>query len=192
MKYQHIGNVQVEADFACEQGVRYRYRLEVTKHGASQSPRTACVVMQNPSCAGQNIADKSVKFMERVVFEKQQRYPEFAAVERMVIVNQFARVQTSGFVGCDGDIGARNNESIKSALEEAEVVIIAWGKSNRFVSRQNFVYNLLLENMTHKQIYWTSKHPSRGCYEDFILDTPPGIEISADVLRLSNISRKTS
>ena len=106
-KYQHIANVQVEADFACEQGIRYRYRLEITKHGASQSPRTACVVMKNPSYARQGIADKSVQFMERVVFEKQQRYPEFDAIERMVIVNQFARVQTSDLVGCDNDIGVR-------------------------------------------------------------------------------------
>ena len=182
--YRHIDDVKVVADFAYEQGVRYRYRLEITKRGASQFPRTACVVMQNPSYAGKDIADKSVQFMERVVFEKQQRYPEFDAIERMVIVNQFARVQTSDFVvcdnDCDNDTGVRNNETVKSALEEAEVVIIAWGKGNKFVHRQNFVYDLL-RHMTGKQFYWTSKHPSRGCYEDFILDTPPGIETTAGV-----------
>ena len=168
--YRHIDNVQVEADFACEQGVRYRYRLEITKHGASRSPKTACVVMQNPSCAGKDIADRSVEFLEKVVFEKQQQ--AFDGVERLLIVNQFARVQTktSAKFGCDSDIGEKNNEAIKSALEEAQVVVIAWGKSNKFKERQKYVC-ALLKPMTDKQLYRTRYHPAarKSCSERSIL-----------------------
>ena len=172
--YRHIDNVRVEPpDFACEQGVRYRYRLEITKHGASRSPKTACVVMQNPSCAGKDIADRSVKFLEKVVFGKQQQ--AFDGVERLLIVNQFARVQTKTSAlnrkfGCDSDIGVRNNEAIKSALEEAQVIVIAWGKSNKFKKRQEYVY-ALLRPMTDKQLYRTRYHPAarKSCSERSIL-----------------------
>lgn len=165
MRHAHISGVTVKAEFATEGGMHYRYRLEITKLGVSESPRTACVVMQNPSYAGEENADKSVQFMEKVVF--QRGLPEFAGIERLIVVNQFARVQTNGFVGLASEIGTRNDRAIERALDESEVVIIGWGVSNGFESRKEFVLGLL-RRMQGKRLYKTSQHPSRGRYAGFI------------------------
>lgn len=165
MRYLHIKNVTAKAQFATENGLKYRYRLDITKVGASSSPKTACVVMQNPSYAGEEEADKSVQFMEKNVFEKD--LPEFKGVERIIVVNQFARIQTNDFVGLSSDIGTKNDKAIETALAETEIIIIAWGASNRFEARKEFVLSLL-KRMQGKQFYKTKMHPSRGRYADFI------------------------
>jgi len=166
MRHLHIKNVIAKAQFATENGLRYRYRLEITKDGASESPKTACVVMQNPSYAGEEEADKTVQFMEKNVFE--QGLTEFNGVERLIVVNQFARIQTNDFAGLPYEIGTQNDNSIEAALKESEIIIIGWGSSNRFVERQEFVLELLKRMMHEKQLYKTRMHPSRGRYADFI------------------------
>lgn len=165
MHYSHIKNVTAKAQFATEGDLRYRYRLEISKVGASRFPKTACVVMQNPSYAGEEESDKSVRFMERNVFEL--GLPEFKGVERLVVVNQFARIQTNDFVGLPSDIGEENDKAIEAALEESEIIIIGWGVSNRFEARKKFVLGLL-KHMGSKHLYETRMHPSRGRYAGFI------------------------
>lgn len=165
MRHLHIKNVTVKALFATEGGLRYRYRLEITKDGASKTSKTACVVMQNPSYAGEDEADKSVQFMEKNVFER--GLPEFKDVERLIVVNQFARIQTNDFDGTAYDIGTQNDKAIEAALEESEIIIIGWGSSDRFVDRKEFVLGLL-KRMHGKQLYKTKMHPSRGRYAGFI------------------------
>jgi hypothetical protein len=165
MRHLHIKNVTAKAQFATEGGFQYRYRLEITKVGASRSPKTACVVMQNPSCAGEEKADKSVQFMEKNVFEL--GLPEFKGVERLIVVNQFARIQTKNFVGLPRDIGAKNNKAVETALEESEIIIIGWGVGNRFEAQREFVLGLL-KRMRGKRLYKTKMHPSRGRYAEFI------------------------
>lgn len=165
MTYLHIPGIHAIADFATEGGVLFRYRLEITKTDASPSPRTACVVMQNPSYASESIADKSVQFMEKIVFLR--GLPEFAGVQRLVVVNQFARVQTNGFRGLPGDLGSRNDEAIQAAFAESDIVVIGWGASNPFKERQAFAQGLL-SRLPGKRIYKTRSHPSRGRYSGFI------------------------
>lgn len=163
MKYEHIAGVTVSASFsACN---HYRYRLEILNGGIQAPWPTVCVVMQNPSYANENEADKSVQFMERLVFEKS--YPEFERVGRLIVVNQFARIQTNGFKGNNDDIGIGNNAAIESALQESEIIILGWGSTNPYDDRKCFVLNLL-KQMPDKQIFKTKSHPSRGCYEGFI------------------------
>jgi hypothetical protein len=70
MRYEHINGVTTIAQFAEEDGLRYRYRLEINLQAATTDGKTVCVVMQNPSYAGEDVADKSVQFMEKVVFQK--------------------------------------------------------------------------------------------------------------------------
>jgi hypothetical protein len=93
--------------------------------------------MQNPSYACEEIADKSVQFMEKNVFNR--NLPAFVNVERLIVVNQFARVQTTSFVGGTSDIGEKNDAAIRRAIEQSAIVIIGWGISNRFNERQAFV-----------------------------------------------------
>lgn len=70
MIFEHIDGAKVSAQFSWENEMRYRYRLEVTLKDAAPASKTVCAVMQNPSYAGENVAAKSVQFVEKVVFTK--------------------------------------------------------------------------------------------------------------------------
>lgn len=167
MIYRHIAGVSVKALFYSDEGVRYRYRLEVAR--SASLGKTVCVVMQNPSYASDEVADKSVQFMEKVVFEK--GLAEFHGVSRLIVVNQFARIQTNGFRGLPDEVGPQNDAAIREALEESDIVIIGWGSSNRFEVRKAFVLGLL-QDMPQKMVLKTRMHPSRGRYEGFIQPFP--------------------
>ncbi len=161
--YKHIDGVKVKAKFSKD--LCYRYRLEITQKNSLSPGKTVCVVMQNPSYAGEDVADKSVQFMEKVVFQKQ--FPEFEGAKRLIVVNQFARIQTNNFQGLAHDIGSRNDSEIKSALNESGIIIIGWGAVNRFQERQAFVFGLL-QKMKGKQLFKTKMHPARGRFAGFV------------------------
>jgi hypothetical protein len=163
MKYKHIAGVGVIALFSADN--HYRYRLEILKHGIQAPWKTVCVVMQNPSYANETEADKSVQFLETLIFEK--GLPEFERAGRLIIVNQFGRVQTKDFKGANEDIGIGNDAAIEASLRESEIIILGWGSTNLFDVRKCFVLNLL-KQMSGKQIFNTKSHPSRGCYDGFI------------------------
>jgi len=165
MRYEHIDGVEVTAQFSWEADLRYRYRLEIVLKDVEPTGKTACVVMQNPSYAGEDVADKSVQFMEKVVFKK--GLAEFEGVRRLIVVNQFARIQTNDFQGLPHEIGALNDAAIKDALHESDIVILGWGSTNRFEERKAFVLGLLVA-MKQKALFKTRMHPSRGRYEEFI------------------------
>lgn len=165
MRYEHINGVEVTAQFSFENDLPYRYRLEIILKDASPSGKTVCVVMQNPSYAGENVADKSVQFMEKVIFKKD--LPEFAGVRRLIVVNQFAYIETINFQGLPHQIGALNDAAIKDALHESDIIILGWGSTNSFEERKAFVRGLLAE-MPHKTLLKTKMHPSRGRYDGFI------------------------
>ena len=165
MRYEHIAGINVTAQFAEENGLRYRYRLEINLQVQPIDGKTACVVMQNPSYAGEDVADKSVQFMEKVVFQK--GLPEFQGVRRLIVVNQFARIQTNRFQGQPHEIGANNNSIVEAALRQSDIIILGWGSGNRFDERKAFVLELL-KQLKGKQLYKTKMHPSRGRYDGFI------------------------
>ena len=169
MIYEHIDGVLATAQFAWEGDLRYRYRLEIVLKDADPTGKTACVVMQNPSYANEHVADKSVQFMEKVVFKK--GLPEFEGVRRLIVVNQFARIQTNDFQGLPHEIGALNDAAIQDALHESDIVILGWGSANRFEERKSFVLGLLGE-MKQKTLFKTRMHPSRGLYDGFIQPYP--------------------
>lgn len=127
------------------------------------------MVMQKPSYAGEDVADKSVQFMENVVFQK--GLAEFDGVNRLIVVNLFAYIQTNAFQGMQHEIGSLNDAAIHDVLLESDIVILGWGSSNRFEARKAFVLGLLTE-MKQKVILKTRMHPSRGCYENFIQPYP--------------------
>ena len=163
MIYKHINGVTVSALFSKD--MDYRYRLEINLNSRIFGGRTACVIMQNPSYAGENIADKSVQFMEKVVFQK--NYPELQNVQRLIVVNQFAFIQTNDFEGLPHQIGSENNSAIKAAFSESDIIIIGWGSSNRFEERKSYI-SKLLHNLSGKLLLKTKMHPSRGRYDGFI------------------------
>ena len=55
---------------------------------------------------GKRDKDRETGLSERVVFEWQ--YPESNSVERLIIVNQFAFIQTNDFAGSSDQVGKDN------------------------------------------------------------------------------------
>lgn len=163
MSYKHIKGVTATPKFTVENGRKFRYRLEIANSDAPLAGKTVCLVMQNPSYADENVADRSVQFMEQLVFEK--KHPAFKQAQRLIVVNQFALVQTSGLQGNDDDIGKDNDKEIEKALRESDIVILGWGSSNKFDLRKCVVFNLL-KKMPEKNIYKTKIHPSRASHND--------------------------
>lgn len=163
--FKHRPELHIEAEFSEENPPVFRYRLSATKIGAGNNPQTVCAVMQNPSYACIEFADKSVQVLERVVFEK--GYPEFEGVERLLIVNQFAFIQTNDFVGKSNQVGGENDVAISNALNEADIILVAWGKNNGFDDRKKVIQELI-EKQKDKVVLQTSRHPSRVIYEGFI------------------------
>lgn len=163
MIHKHIDGVKASAQFSEDK--KYRYRLEILIQSKSVRGKTVCVVMQNPSYAGEGVADKSVQFLEKVVF--QRGLPEFHGAQRLIVVNQFAYIETNDFEGRFDQIGAKNNSTIEAALKEADIIILGWGSGNKFKDRQDFVINLL-KQLKGKKLFKTKMHPSRGRYDGFI------------------------
>lgn len=163
--YKHINNVEVEVpDFSDDK--KFRYKLEI-KLKNKNIGSTICVIMQNPSYANQDIADKSVNFLEKLIFEKS--YIEFENINKIIIINQFAYIQTNDFKGEDSQIGERNNEVLENCINESDLILIAWGISNSYNSRKEFIDGILKSKLNNiKKQFITKKHPSRGFYDNFI------------------------
>ena len=163
MVFHHINHIHAVAQFSCCAAFRYCLTLQHTKRNKGT---TVCVIMQNPSVAGTHVADKSVHFLEKLIFE--MKYPEFQNAQRIIIVNQFARVKTKDFVGSEEQIGPDNDIYLYNAIKESHIVLLAWGKKNPYVNRQETILRMIRE-FPEKVLLMTKKHPSRGAYKDFIL-----------------------
>lgn len=108
------------------------------------NPVTVCAILRNPSAADAAIADKSVQFLEKLVF--MQGLPQFAGAHKLIIVNQFALIRARGVVGLEKHIGAETDRHIDQAIAESGVIVVAWGKSNPCTSRK-----LVIDRMLKKQ-----------------------------------------
>jgi len=160
--YKHIPDVRVKAKFSdCK---KFRYQLTI-ENKLIENGTALCVLMQNPSIADDKIADKSVQFLETLIFHK--NYPEFEKVSHFTIVNQFARIQTKDFEGKDKDIGPDNDLYIRKAIQQSNIILIAWGKSNPYSKRQQDILSMIT-SFERKKVFMTKKHPSRGTYHDFL------------------------
>ncbi len=167
MVFLHLPNIAATAKFsACR---KYRYCLTLVNTSRTKG-KTVCVIMQNPSVADEKMADKSVQFLEKLVFEK--GLPEFHEVSRCFIVNHFGKIQTRNFQGEPEDIGPENDQNLIEAIEEAHIILIAWGKNNPYSERKEFILELVKSD-PKKKVLMTKKHPSRGHYRDFIVPLFP-------------------
>lgn len=164
MRFEHIQNVNVSAVFSPDR--KFRYRLTVEKPGA-HAGKTVCVIMQNPSVANEDQADKSVQFLEKLVFEK-NCYSELQGCSKLVIVNQYAHIQTNDFDGTDDLIGTDNDAHIKKALDESDIIVIAWGSANGYAGRQKHILGMIGKK-PGKPVYKSKAHPSRAGYGDFLI-----------------------
>ena len=165
MRFEHIPNTSIKEIFSDDRD--FRYCLEITKNNELSSvTKAVCVIMQNPSVACEKVADKSVQFLEKLILYD-NGYSEFKGINRIIIVNQFAYVKTNDFKGIDKHIGRENDLYIGNAIEEADIILIAWGVSNKYKNRQEQIITTI-KDLGKKEVYATKKHPSRGRYNDFI------------------------
>ena len=164
MIYRHIDEVEAKATFSdC---LKYRYRLDVSlKEPIEGKGKVVCAIMQNPSVANSEIADKSVQFLEKLIFLK--GVSQFSDVHKLIVVNQFAFVQTNDFSGQDEHIGPENNTSIRQAIAESDVILVAWGSSNTYEARKKEI-NEMLKAQRGKSLLQGKSHPSRASYVDYI------------------------
>ena len=162
MIYKHIQDVLVKAKFSdCK---KFRYQLTILKRTKTNGD-TLCVIMQNPSVADVAIADKSVQFLEKLIFE--QEIELFKKVKKIIVVNQFGFIQTKGFVGSSHKIGQENDSYIRQAIKLSDMVLVAWGKTNPYPERRNTI-NTILKEYPKKVLLTTKAHRSRGRYKDFV------------------------
>jgi hypothetical protein len=165
MIYKHIDGVEVNATFS--ECMQFRYRLDVVlKTKIEGKIKTVCAIMQNPSVADSEIADKSLQFLEKLIFMK--NIPEFADATKLIIINQFAFVQTNKFSGQAEHIGPENDRYIQDAIAEADVILVAWGSSNSYSDRQNFINDKLIKCQPNKVLLEGKQHPSRASYDDYV------------------------
>ena len=164
--YRHIDSLSVKCNFSDDR--LYRYKLTATKQDASKHTKIVCVIMQNPSYANNDIADKSVNFLEQLIFESNFDY--FNEVKKMIVVNQYAEIKTEDFIPNDNSIGKDNDNNIKQAINESDIIIVAWGASNKYSERKEFVHQLL-RSTSNKKILKTKKHPSLGSLKEEFLET---------------------
>jgi len=162
MIFKHIDSVTTSAIFS-KCGL-FRYILSAESK-ISNGKKTVCAIMQNPSDANAEFADKSVQFLERLIFEKE--YEEFTNVKKLIIVNQFAYIQTNDFIGAEKYIGHENEKYISDAINESDIVLIAWGSSNPYEERKQAI-NSIIAKYSEKILLQTKIHPSRGTYVDFV------------------------
>jgi hypothetical protein len=163
MIYRHIPGVKVKALFSDCKKFRYQLTIEDT---SKRNGDSICVIMQNPSIANTEIADKSVQFLEKLIFEKEVEL--FRNVKTIIIVNQFARIQTKYFEGKAEDIGPDNDIYIRRAIDQSDIILIAWGKTNPFLKRQQDILRII-SSFQCKKVLMTKRHPSRGTYQKFIV-----------------------
>ncbi len=161
--YAHLEDLRVTAHFSNND--QFRYRLSVEDPGCSAG-KTVCIIMQNPSDANEEIADKSVQFLERLIFDSRHRV--FGPVRKIHIVNLFALVKKKDFKAADACIGPENDKVIAQCVEDSEIVLLAWGKNKDNNKRIETILNLLA-TAENKELFASKKHPSRGYYQDFIV-----------------------
>ena len=161
--YKHLEGLIVRAEFSkCG---NYRYLMEIKKKNKRKSNKRVCTIMLNPSVANENQADKSVQFLEKLIFEKSDSH--FLDIGELTIVNLYAFVQTRNFEGNPELIGPKNNHFLKAAIASADIVLIAWGKSTAHQQRKDWVLGVLGQ-YPEKEVLITKVHPSRGYYTNFI------------------------
>jgi len=167
--YLHRPGLAIDTEFSGEEIPIFRYWLQATKHTASSKMKTVCAVMQNPSYACNENADRSVQTLERVIFERD--IAEFTDVDRLIVVNQFAFIQTKDFAGTNDQIGEHNDAAIARAVRKSDIILLAWGKANKFKERQERILEIIFSH-AGKTMLQTSRHPSRVVYDGFIQKYP--------------------
>lgn len=127
----------------------YRYRLERTLPAGSG---TMVWLMLNPSTADAEQDDPTIR--------KCLGFAQALGFARIVVVNLFAWRSTdpAGLADARDPVGPENDDAIRAAVREADVVVCAWGAHGaRFVARVQHVRRLLQDAGVHPVCYGLTK-----------------------------------
>ncbi len=121
--------MKADATFGVEGRYRYDLTRPVTTRAAGEALRLLLWIMLNPSVAGAEKDDLTVK--KCVGFSAQFGF------HALVIVNLFALVSTNpdGLFTAADPIGPENDAYIDRHVAEADQIIVAWGDSIEWNSR---------------------------------------------------------
>lgn len=84
--FQQVNLSGVIADFSPDK--KHRFSLTIPYSGRS-GKKSICIIGQNPSYADAATADKTIHYLERLIYEK---YPQYSQI---IILNLFSRVDTA-------------------------------------------------------------------------------------------------
>jgi hypothetical protein len=161
----NLPEVEVFTKFSDDR--KHRYLMEILMK--DEGTRIVCAVMQNPSYACKEIADKSINFLEQLIFTKGR--PEFKNVGKLVIVNQFSYIQTTKFKGGTDKLDEKTNFYIHIGISQADIILLAWGPNNKYKDRSDDIKSYI--DFTKQEVYFTKTHPSHGKYDELITEQMP-------------------
>ena len=114
-----------------ENDPQYRYVLEVRLDAVPHADRRLCVIQKNPSHASAFRSDATVGKVEAWARRQQQHH-----IAVITYINLFARrasvAATLNGYAYDDCVGLENNDHIKDAAKQADLLVAAWGNPNGY------------------------------------------------------------
>lgn len=136
--FHKVDKLKIKASFSYNK--QHRFRLEIPFIDRKTN-KTLCVIGQNPSCANQHFADKTLHYIERFIYEK---HPEY---DRIVILNLFSRIDTHKSEANEL-LSIEAARLLRREIKENTDFLMIYGKlknhkSYNFVKRAKQIKNLL-------------------------------------------------
>lgn len=174
MIYKHLVYLTVKPEY--DETKKYRYKLEITKNNnMGEHEKVVSVIMLNPSIANEYIADKSVFIIEQLIFENPNC--SIKNIGKLIIINKYGLIKKDNFKA-RADIKRESNlNAVKTAFEESNYIVLAWGKDKRG-DKEIFQ---LMKQMKNKRWFMIKEHPSRPTKE---------IDITEIVLNKDSLEQK--
>jgi len=148
MVIYHIDEVDkanIKADFTDDN--LHRSSLFIPFLNRNES-NTLCIIGQNPSKANNEVADKTLRYLERFIYDKMPEY------SNIIMLNLYSRVDTEKSHVNDLERPSCN-EKVASVIESNSNFLIVYGKLTnqggyRFIEKSTELKNLLHEKNVFK------------------------------------------
>jgi hypothetical protein len=125
--FDQVDKSKITADFSSDR--KHRSSLEMPFLNRTEN-KTLCVIGQNPSYANESVADKTLHYLQRLIYEK---YPEY---DRIVMLNLYSRIdtkkkETKNLLSLDAV------RTFRTVIKENDNFLIVYGK---FTSKKEGSY----------------------------------------------------
>ena len=138
--YEKVDKENIVADFRDNNLHRLSLTIPLLERNTD---KTICIIGQNPSKANQDIADKTLYYLERYIFEKMPQY------SKIVMLNLYSRVDTKKEYKTNLE-NDKFNKIVDDLIEQHSDFLIVYGKLKNqgqynFISKAKKL-KVLLEN----------------------------------------------